>query len=83
MRNDERNKFAQIAAGIEPPLPDSGQGVRLEELQKTIEKNPESVMRMGDKERDILQNRMKGLQFAMTQRDNAVIGRQGVKPVLE
>lgn len=83
MRNDERNKFAQIFAGIEPPLPDTGHGVRLDELRQTIEKNPDSVMRMGDKERDILENRMKGLEFAVTQRENAAIGRQGVKPVLE
>lgn len=82
---DEQKNFALIAAGVEPTMAEDGQNfnLRLNWLEGQAQKNPESVRKMSEDSKKILENRVKHLQFMVQQQRNAVIGKVGVAPVGE
>jgi hypothetical protein len=81
---DEMNNFAQIAAGVEPPMAAAGQNfpLRLQVLQGIVQKNPAAVQAMRPDAQKILQARVQQLQAQVQQIQNATIGRQVGKPAL-
>ncbi|MDB4312091.1 hypothetical protein N9937_01545, partial [bacterium] len=81
---DEQGLFAQIAAGIEPPMQVEGQNhaLRLQTLMQIIEKNPVSVQQMAPPSQQILQARIQHFQHQIQQQQNAVIGATGAAPAL-
>jgi hypothetical protein len=82
---DEQKNFALIAAGVEPTMAESGQnfGLRLNWIGQQAKVNPESMEKLTEDSRKILQNRIKHLQFQVEQQKNALIGKVGVSPVGE
>lgn len=83
--NDEQLAFSKIFSGIEPKVPSSGNfAVRLQELEKSINLNPENQARYQNDQifKALIDSRRKALQFQIDQRENAKIGRTGTKQVL-
>lgn len=83
--NDQNNRIAQIAVGIQPPLPESGVNpqLRLQTIAtalkgsqrlQTIFANPDSI------ETQVLQKEAEHYQFMIQQENNAIVGRLGVQP---
>jgi hypothetical protein len=82
--SDEELNFTKISVGIEPPMQEQGQNhaLRLQVLKNIVQKNPGALEKMDDLSKQILQNRVKHLQFMLTQQQNAQIGRAGTAQVL-
>lgn len=81
---DELKNFTWIQSGIEPPMITQGQSyqLRLQTLLGVGEKNPEAFDKLTPKSREILEARIKFLEQQVTQQQNAMIGRTGVRPAL-
>lgn len=81
---DEENNFAKIAAGVEPPMVESGQNfpLRLQTLLGIVQKNPEALQKLSGTSKEIFEARVKYLQNQQQQIKNAQIGRQVGQPVL-
>jgi hypothetical protein len=84
--DDEDTNLAKIAAGIEPPMLETGQnfGARLQRIQQNLQANPELVALFQQRpvNAQILEARMKHLQGMVQQQENAQIGRLMAKPAL-
>ena len=74
---DERNKFAQIVAGVEPERSEEGNHmVRLQTLNQILEENPEIMQTITPASRSILERRLEHLYgLAVVQPRNAQTGR--------
>lgn len=86
--SDEQQVLSQMITGIEPQnQPQNGMNyqLRLQTLQHSIQSNPEIQQAIASRQilAQMVQNRMKFLQFQITQGDNAQIGRVGTAPVLQ
>lgn len=82
--DDEELNFTKIKAGIEPPMMTTGQNfaLRLQTLLGVGEKNPEAVLSLMPKSREIYEARLKHLDGQVQQQKNAQIGRQMAEPAL-
>jgi hypothetical protein len=84
---DEQMQFAKIAAGIEPPIRESGQNaaLRLQVMQGIIEANPQLQERYQQDEifKKLIDTRAQAFQFRLQQEENRQIGRLGVAPALQ
>jgi hypothetical protein len=81
--NDEQSQLSKIADGIEPPMYTSGQNaqLRLQVIQQTIQQQGYiDALRQNPIALQLLDRRMKNLQFQVTQQQNAVTGKLGVPP---
>jgi hypothetical protein len=82
---DEQNSWVKIANEIEP-LPKEGVNfeLRAQTAEQIINSSEEIQRKMAEKPlvKQLADNRMKYLQFGMQQRENAQIGKVGVKPVM-
>lgn len=83
--NEEKINYALIKAGVEPEMAEDGQNfaLRLQTLQEIVESNPESVAEMSDTSKQILAARVEHLSNQVQQGQNAVIGRQMGREVLQ
>lgn len=81
---DEQDNFAQIAAGVEPPMVAEGQNfpLRLQVLMGIGQQNPEALQKLSPVSREIFTARVKYLQNQVQQLRNAQIGRQVGQPAL-
>lgn len=81
---DEQKNFSLISAGVEPPMLPSGQNyaLRLQVQMDIGKKNPEAWDKLTPKSHEILQRRLKHLEFMVQQQQNAQEGRVGAKPAL-
>jgi len=85
--SDEQDALAKMCAGIEPPMepqPGMNYQLRMQVLQQSIQQNPEMQRRIAAQPDTaaMIQNRMKFLQFQVTQQGNAQIGRVGAAPMM-
>lgn len=82
---DEENNFAKIAAGVEPPMAESGQNfsLRLDVQLGIAEKNPEAIQKLTPASRAIWEARLQHLQGQVMQEQNKIIGRTMARPALE
>jgi hypothetical protein len=81
--NDEQDQLSKIADGIEPPMYTSGQNaqLRLQVIQNTLQQQGYiNALRQNPIALQLLDRRMKNLQFQVTQQQNAVTGKLGVSP---
>jgi hypothetical protein len=80
---NEKQNFALIMAGVEPPMRESGQnfGLRLKVLQSLVQGNPQAGAEIQGREdrMALFENRVKHLQFMLQQQENATTGRVGVE----
>lgn len=83
---DEQLALTKISAGVEPPLPEQGVNpqLRTQVLQAAVQANPQLQQRYQQDEifRAMIDQRMKALNFQMSQIQNAQIGRTGAVPAL-
>ncbi|RME72847.1 MAG: hypothetical protein D6781_01555 [Verrucomicrobia bacterium] len=84
---DEQAALAKIYAGLEPPLREGGVNaqLRLQVIQNSLSANPQLQQRYAQDEvyRKMVDARVQHFTFLLQQRENAQIGRVGVKPVLD
>lgn len=84
---DEKAKVSQIATGIEPVIRDKGENnaLRLQTITEMLQKNPylAAAIQARPDSRAMLEARIQGHQFQITQRENAQIGRIGTSPVMD
>jgi hypothetical protein len=85
---DEENNFVKMLSELEPPMVDKGQnfGLRLQWMQTELAKrqqNPQMFAAPSPLARELLTNRLKHLEFQVTQQKNALVGRMGAKAVME
>ena len=84
---DEKAKLAQIAVGVEPVIREKGENnqLRLDTINDVLAKNPYLAAAISQRpdSRAMLQTRIQGHQFQITQRENAQIGRIGTSPVMD
>ncbi len=81
-----RMDFVMIKAGIEPEMAEGGQnfGLRFQEINEILQKNPTAHEEMSEVSRAILDAYMQHLQFMVQQlTENSQIGKVGAKSVLE
>ena len=82
---DEQNAWVKIMAEIEP-IPQEGVNFQLRQqtAQQILQTSQELQKRMAEKPlvKQLSENRMKYLQFGISQQENAQIGRVGVKPIV-
>jgi hypothetical protein len=84
--DDEQSALMKIAMGIQPPMPTAGINpqLRLQVLQTGIQNSPilKQLIESNQIAIQILQSRVKALQFQIQQAQNAQIGRVGAAPAL-
>lgn len=81
--NDEQDQLSKVANGIEPPMYTSGQNaqLRLQVIQNTMQQQGFiDSLRQNPIALQILDRRVKNLQFQVQQQQNAITGRLGVPP---
>jgi hypothetical protein len=82
---DERLNWVKIVSGIEPEMREEGQNfqVRLAELNRIMQGDPEAAQRLPPRNQQILSARLQHLQFQVQQMENRETGRLGAKPVTD
>ncbi len=79
--------LTKIFAGIEPPPPDENTAaqLQLQVIQNELQKNPQLMQRYQQDEiyQGMINTYLEQLQFQITQKENAQIGRTGAKPFLD
>lgn len=82
---DEKSALAQMASGVEPLMRESGENaeLRLQVLEDGIQKSPPLQQRYEQDEffRALVDARVQHFRHVLEQRENAQIGRLGVRPV--
>lgn len=83
---EEKNNVAMMMSGQEPVMKEQENAqMRLEYLQNVVAASPviQAAIAQNETVRALFDNRVKHLQFLQQQEQNKIIGRMGVKPVLE
>lgn len=79
--DDEQNVFTKLMAGLDVDVKPEGQAydLRLKVLENIFATNPKAqeAVERDERVREVVEKRMKQLQFQLQQRQNAIIGRLG------